>query len=91
MLLGDVNIHPYYSAKYDLCQLWDFFLFFFTFLSSYSIRTAGETVSSYCPERTAQKNAAKNPLATTTPMIIKIIITDIIKDLVYMLAIELQK
>ena len=87
MLLGDVNIRPYYNAKYDLCQLCDFFLFFFSFLFSYSILTDGETVSSYCPERTAHKNAAKNPLATTTPIIIKITITDIIKDLVYKLAI----
>ena len=85
MLLGDVNIHPSFSAKYDLYQLCDFFLFFLTFLSSKSILTDGETVSSYCPERTAHKNATKNPVATTPPIIIKSTITDIIKVFVYTL------
>lgn len=81
MLLGDVNIRLSYSAKYDLRQVCEVFLFFFDFFSSNSILTLGETVSSYCPERTAHKKAAKKPVAIMAPIIINTMITDMVKVL----------
>ncbi len=78
MLLGDVNIQPYCALKYDLSQVCFFFSDFFSIFSSNNILTDGETVSSYCPERTAQRKAIKKPEATRTPIMISSIITDML-------------